>query len=100
MGKELPEQYELVTGGGFNDSADARSTKRELATLMGYHEEADTRLILDSCDAVNEGYQRVVAICRDTDACSCTFSLQNSKRSIDDIWYSYKQKVFSNTCCC
>ena len=28
MGKELPEQYELVTEGGFHDSADARSTKR------------------------------------------------------------------------
>ena len=67
MDKELPEQYELVTGDGFHDSADARSTKREIVKLMGSHEEADTRLILHSCDAaVNEGYQRVVVIWRDT----------------------------------
>ena len=39
---------------------------REIVKLMGSHEVADTRLILHSCDAVNEGYQRIVVICRDT----------------------------------
>ena len=66
-GKDLPERYEIVTGGGFLDATDARSTRRDNVRLQGNHEEANTRLILHSCKAVSEGYQRVLAICRDTD---------------------------------
>ena len=61
-GKGLPERYELVTGGGFSDATDARSTRRDDVMLQGNHEEADTRLILHSCEAVNEGYQRLLVI--------------------------------------
>ena len=35
--------------------------------LSGNHEEADTRLILHLCKAVDGGYERVLVICRDTD---------------------------------
>ena len=82
MEKELLEQHELVTGGGFHDSADANSSKREIV-FMGSHKEVDIRLILRSYDAVNECYQRVVVVCRCTDVMlpsSCTFYLQNSKQ--------------------
>ena len=47
------EQYELVAGGGFSHHTDARSTRRDDIRLHGNHEEADTRLILHSCEAVN-----------------------------------------------
>ena len=66
-GKSLPERYELVTGGGFSDATDARSTRRDDVMLQGNHEEADTRLILHSCEAVNEGYQRLLVTRKDTD---------------------------------
>ena len=66
-GKDLPERFELVTGGGFSDATDARSTRRDDVSLRANHEEADTRLILHSCEAVNEGHERVLVICRDTD---------------------------------
>ena len=62
-GMALQQPYELVTGGGFSDATDARSTRRD----NGNHEEADTRLILHLCEAVDEGYERVLVISRDTD---------------------------------
>jgi len=61
-GKDLPEIFELVTGGGFSDATDARSTKRDVS-LRANHEEADTRLILHSCEAVKEVHERVLVIC-------------------------------------
>ena len=64
--KGLPEQCELVTGGGFSCATHARSTRSEVK-LQGNHEEADTRLVLHSCEAVSQGYKRVLVICRDTD---------------------------------
>ena len=58
-GKELPERFELVTaGGGFSDATDSRSTRRDDVSLRANHEEADTRLILHSCEAVNEGHEK------------------------------------------
>jgi hypothetical protein len=66
-GKDLPDRYEMVTGGGFINATDARSTRRNETKLSGNHEEADTRLILHACEAADEGYERVLVICRDTD---------------------------------
>ena len=66
-GDILPDQYELVTGGGFTNATESRSTKRSKTPLHANHEEADTRLILHSCEAVKEGYQRVLVHSRDTD---------------------------------
>jgi len=66
-GEDLPERCEVVTGGGFSNATDARSTRRETVRLHGNHEEADTRLILHSCEAVSEGYERLVVMCSDTD---------------------------------
>ena len=66
-GDTLPDQYDLVTGGGFTNATEARSTKRSKISLHANHEEADTRLILHSCEAVKEGYQRVLVHSRDTD---------------------------------
>jgi len=64
---DLPQQCELVTGGRFSCATHARSTRRSEVKLQGNHDEADTRLILHSCEAVNQGYKRVLVICRDTD---------------------------------
>ena len=62
-GEDLPERWELVTGGGFSSPTDARSTRRQTV----HHEEAATRLILHSCEAASEGYERLVLRCSDTD---------------------------------
>lgn len=35
--------------------------------LQGNHEEADTRLIFHSCETVNQGYKRVLVVCKGTD---------------------------------
>ena len=58
-GTDLPQQCELVTGGGFSCATHGRSTRRSEVKLQGSHEEADTRLVLHSCEAVNHGYKRV-----------------------------------------
>ena len=50
----LQQPCELVTGGGFSDATDAISTRRDNVMLRGKHEEADTRLILHLCEAVDE----------------------------------------------
>ena len=66
-GQHIDERYELVTGGGFLEQTDARSSRREQTNLRGNHEEADTRLILHACEAASMGYKRVLVISRDTD---------------------------------
>ena len=66
-GTDLPQQCEVVTGGGFSCVTLARSTRRSEVKRQGNHEEANTRLVLHSCEAVNQGYKRVLVICRDTD---------------------------------
>ena len=63
-GKYLPERYEVVTGGGFINATDARSTTRNQIKLSG--NEANTRLILYACEAADRGYEWVLVICRDT----------------------------------
>ena len=66
-GTDLPQQCELVTGGGFFCGTHARSTRRSEVKLQGNHEEVYTKLVLHSCEAVKQGYKRVLVICRDTD---------------------------------
>ena len=61
-GTDLPQQCELVTGGGLYCATHARSTRKSEVKLQGNHEEADTRLVLHSCEAVNKGYTRVLVI--------------------------------------
>ena len=63
---DLPQKCELVTEGGFSCATHARSTRRSEVKLQGNHEEADTRLVLHSCEAVNHGYKIMLVICRDT----------------------------------
>ena len=79
-GKDLPERYEIVIGGGFIDATDARSMMRDNVRHQGNHEEADTKLILHSSEAVSEGYQRVLVICRDTDAASAALHNVRKRR--------------------
>ena len=66
-GTDLPQQCEVVTGGGLYCATHARSTRRSEVKLQGNHEEVDTRMVLHLCGAVNQGYKRVLIICRDMD---------------------------------
>lgn len=66
-GQKLPQEYELVTGGGFTTVTDAESTRRSNISLHANHEEEDTRMILHACDACVCGYKRIEVVCSDTD---------------------------------
>lgn len=63
----LRDNCEVVVGGGFHDTVNARSNRREVSSLAANHEEADTRLILHALDAYQRNYKRIAVICRDTD---------------------------------
>ncbi len=46
----------------------ASTTRRcDISRLQSNHEEADTRLVLHSAEAVSAGFERVLVISRDTD---------------------------------
>ena len=83
-GEDLPERWELVTGGGFSSPTDARSTRRQTVHLHSNHEEADTRLILHSCEAASEGYERLVLRCSDTDVLLLLFYFMPTR--VDEVW--------------
>ena len=83
-GEDLPERWELVTGGGFSSPTDARSTRRQTVHLHSNHEEADTRLILHSCEAASEGYERLVLRCSDTDVLLLLFYFMPTR--VAKVW--------------
>ena len=58
---------EIIAGGGFPDSASAKSSKREVANLCANHEEVDSRLIVHAKNAIACNFKRIVVMCRDTD---------------------------------
>ena len=64
MDTDIPQQCILVTGGRLFCATHARSTRRSEFKLQGNNEEADTRLLLHSCEAVSQGYKRMLDICR------------------------------------
>jgi len=84
--RDLPEEYEMVTGGGFRDHIGAKSTRRSVddLNLNGNHEEADTRLILHACDAANNGYQRILVMSRDTDVMLLLLHFITPK--VSEVW--------------
>ena len=84
--KDLPEEYEVVAGGGFRDYTAAKSTRRskDYLNLNANHEEADTRLILHASEAVQNGYQRIIVMCRDTDVMLLLLHFTASKAS--EVW--------------
>ena len=83
-GEDLPERWELVTGGGFASPTDTRSTRRQTVHLQGNHEEADTRLILHSYEAASEGYERLVLRCSDTDVLLLLFYFMPTR--VAEVW--------------
>ena len=97
--KDLPEEYEMVTGGGFMDHTGAKSTRRSKDDfkLNGNYEEAeDTRLILHASETVDLGYQRILVKCRDTDVMLLLLHFTTPKAS--EVWMisgtAKKQKCF------
>ena len=83
-GEDLPERWELVTGGGFSSPTDARSTRRQIVHLHGNHEESDTSLILHSCEAASDGYERLVLRCSDTDVLLVLFYFMPTR--VAEVW--------------
>ena len=59
---------EVVTAGGFSNAEKSQSNIRgDILTLAADHEEADTRIILHSLEAISQGFNRLEVICQDTD---------------------------------
>ena len=83
----LPNECELVTGGGFKDHELAKSSLfGDILDLRSNHEEADTRLILHALHAVsNSQCNRIIVVCRDTDVLLLLIHFLGSKQGID-IW--------------
>ena len=55
------EQYELVTGGVFDDETAVDSSRApDIHMLQSCQEEADTRIILHAKAAHREGYERLI----------------------------------------
>ena len=58
---------ELVTAGGFGEAQKAESALHgEIQSLAANHEEADTHLVLHSQEAIQQQFNRMEVICRDT----------------------------------
>jgi len=55
-----------VTGKRFADSIVVKSTRKETVELHANYEEADTRLIVCSCEAVTEDYEKLLVMSNDT----------------------------------
>ncbi|KAH3817230.1 hypothetical protein DPMN_118762 [Dreissena polymorpha] len=53
-------------GGGFPGDVDSKSSTFDATNLCVNYEEADTRMILHSRDAIDRGYKRLEVYCRDT----------------------------------
>ena len=67
FGQTLTDR-EIVTAGGFNELLETRSSiGRGLEMLKADHEEADNRIVLHALEACEEGYERIIVFCRDTD---------------------------------
>jgi len=66
--QHFPMGQELITAGGFTDELMERSSgNRDIPQLSANHEEADTRLILNSLQATNANFGRIQVVYRDTD---------------------------------
>ena len=77
--------WELVTGGGFQDLTKAYSTSRDMSTFLCDHEEADTRLIYHALEAVGNNFNKLLVFCRDTDVFLMLIHLFRNKYDIE-VW--------------
>ncbi|KAG1689630.1 hypothetical protein GQR58_007711 [Nymphon striatum] len=90
--EKLNPTHELVVAGGFEDLLKVWiSTDRSTDHLSSNHEEADTRLILHAADASQQGYERCVLQCRDTDVLVLAVAHRDSLPS--ETWFSMGLKV-------
>jgi hypothetical protein len=84
--KMLPNGCELVIGGGFSDHQKAQSSLRgDIPQLQANHEEADTRLILHACEAIERGKNRVLVVCNDTDVNLLLIHFLGGYRAVE-VW--------------
>ena len=61
---DVPYNCGLVTSDGFQDTSKAYSTNTGGMThILGNHEEADTRIVLHTCDAVRNTFNRLLVVC-------------------------------------
>ncbi|KAG1661763.1 hypothetical protein GQR58_021271 [Nymphon striatum] len=90
--EKLNPTHELVVAGGFEDLLKVWiSTDRSTDHLSSNHEEADTRLILHAADASQQGYERCVLQCRDTDVLVLAVAHRDSLPS--ETWFSMGLKA-------
>ncbi|KAG1649565.1 Mpv17-like protein 2 [Nymphon striatum] len=90
--EKLNPTHELVVAGGFEDLLKVWiSTDRSTDHLSSNHEEADTRLILHAADASQQGYERGVLQCRDTDVLVLAVAHRDSLPS--ETWFSMGLKA-------
>ncbi|KAG1654512.1 hypothetical protein GQR58_024970 [Nymphon striatum] len=90
--EQLNPTHELVVAGGFEDLLKVWiSTDRSTDHLSSNHEEADTRLILHAADASQQGYERCVLQCRDTDVLVLAVAHRDSLPS--ETWFSMGLKA-------
>ncbi|KAG1681488.1 hypothetical protein GQR58_011811 [Nymphon striatum] len=90
--EKLNPIHELVVAGGFEDLLKVWiSTDRSTGHLSSNHEEADTRLILHAADASQQGYERCVLQCRDTDVLVLAVAHRDSLPS--ETWFSMGLKA-------
>lgn len=68
MASDVFGDREIVTAGGFCEIDKVESTMGcDIDSLKSDHEEADTRIILHAKEASEQGYERLVVRCKDTD---------------------------------
>ena len=74
------------------------SQRRQTVKLNVNHKEADRRLILCVCEAVSEGYKRLIAICSDTDVLLLLLHFMPSKA--DKVWMTAGKAKTGNAIHC
>lgn len=83
-GVGLPASFELVNGGGFSNATEGRSTRKQAVLLQGTAEEIDMKLILHSCKAVRECYERLLIKSSDTDVMLPLLNFMTGKAA--EVW--------------
>ena len=81
----VPTNGELVIAGGFENVMETFTTsERDISHLRANHEEADTRIPLHAKDALEQGFEKIIINCKDTDVLVMATELLPGSTS--EIW--------------
>ena len=94
--KNTQQTGELITSGGFvEETSAAASHGTNVHHLQSTHEEADTRIILHAMAACQNGFERLIICCRDTDV--LVLLVHFASQLSQEIWFrtgTAKQRTF------